>query len=92
MTYTGPFSENKKQGWGSEKMADGSVFDGPFSDNRRHGVGVVTTMVPVPAAGEDASWEMPEDDGWLKDWTVDKPELRGEKQVVRAACLLLLPC
>ena len=87
-TYSGAFVENQKNGWGSEKMLDTSTFEGPFFENRRHGIGTITTMVPVHM-DENASWEMPDDDGWIKEWTVDKPELRGEELSV---CIHMFLC
>ena len=89
LTYTGQWVENRKHGMGVEKMPDGSVFEGPFVEGRRHGVGVLTTFVPVQP-DDNMSWEMPDDDDWIKDWTVDKPELRGHRLKVRV-CVVGVP-
>ena len=47
ITYSGTFCDNKKHGFGNEKMPDGTFYDGPFTEGRRHGVGVVTSLIPV---------------------------------------------
>ncbi len=86
--YIGSFVNNRKQGQGLEKTPDGASYDGPFSEGRRHGVGVVTTIMPI-TVDPSTVWDGSDDSGWIKQWTVDKPEMSGEDVMVRVAVTTL---
>ena len=40
--YNGNFEKNKKNGFGSEKYQDGSIFEGNFVNNKKNGHGIYT--------------------------------------------------
>ena len=53
------------------------MYDGPFHKNKRHGVGIVTELRPRREEGSTLWQGSMEDEGWIGDWTEDKPEMRG---------------